>query len=151
MISTLLTCPQTEASLRGDSSHWQKSRPLMLSYGRPKGPGSVNVHLHGDLGKGISLPIRPTSHPSILLLFNVVPMVAEFESDLIRARTREGMQATKAKSHPRGKQPTLSTTQRRHLREVHRAGTHSTAELAELFNVARSTVYRTVQRQSVDH
>jgi predicted transcriptional regulator len=31
--------------------------------------------------------------------------------------------------------------------EVHNAGTHSTAELAELFNVARSTVYRTVQRQ----
>jgi len=35
--------------------------------------------------------------------------------------------------------------------EVHEAGTHSTAELAELFNVARSTVYRTLQRQSVDH
>ncbi len=34
--------------------------------------------------------------------------------------------------------------------DVHRAGTHSTSELAELFNVARSTVYRTVQRQSVD-
>ena len=40
----------------------------------------------------------------------------------------------------------LSTAQQRHLMEVHRAGMHSTAGLAELFNVARSTVYRTVQR-----
>ncbi|MEC5169801.1 putative DNA-binding protein YlxM (UPF0122 family) [Glaciihabitans sp. GrIS 2.15] len=34
----------------------------------------------------------------------------------------------------------MSTAQQRHLMEVHRAGTHSTAGLAELFNVARSTV-----------
>jgi DNA invertase Pin-like site-specific DNA recombinase len=34
------------------------------------------------------------------------------------------------------------------LIEVHNAGTHTTAELAELFNVARSTVYRTIQRQT---
>ena len=74
----------------------------------------------------------------------------EFESDLIRARTREGMQVAKAKGHLRSKQPKLSTAQQSHLMDVHRAGTHSTAELAELFNVARSTVYRTVQRQSVD-
>ena len=32
--------------------------------------------------------------------------------------------------------------------EVHNAGTHTTGELAELFNVARSTVYRTIQRQT---
>ncbi|TFD68782.1 HTH domain-containing protein [Cryobacterium ruanii] len=38
-------------------------------------------------------------------------------------------------------------TQQKHLIEVHNAGRHSSAELAELFNVARSTVYRTIQRQ----
>ena len=104
--------------------------------------------------KGVKLSIGGSVHdptdPVGRLLFNVLAMVAEFESDLIRARTREGMQVAKAKGHLRGKQPKLSTAQQRHLMEVHRAGTHSTSELAELFNVARSTVYRTVQRQSVD-
>jgi DNA invertase Pin-like site-specific DNA recombinase len=66
-------------------------------------------------------------------------MVAEFESDLIRARTREGMQVAKAKGRLRGKQPKLSILQQHHLMEVHNGGTHTTAELAELFNVARST------------
>ena len=47
----------------------------------------------------------------------------------------------------RGMQPKLSLPQR-HLMEVHIAGTHTTAELAELFNVAQSTVYRTIQRQA---
>ena len=101
--------------------------------------------------KGVKLSIGGSVHdpkdPVGRLLFNVLAMVAEFESDLIRSRTREGMAIAKAKGHLRGKQPKLSLPQQRHLMEVDRAGTHTTAELAELFNVARSTVYRTVQRQ----
>jgi DNA invertase Pin-like site-specific DNA recombinase len=41
------------------------------------------------------------------LLFNVLAMVAEFESDLIRRRTREGMKVAKANGRLRGKQPKL--------------------------------------------
>jgi DNA invertase Pin-like site-specific DNA recombinase len=40
-------------------------------------------------------------------LFNVLAMVAEFEADLIRLGTREGMKVAKAKGRPRGKQPKL--------------------------------------------
>ena len=45
------------------------------------------------------------------LLFNVLAMVAEFESDLIRLRTREGMKVAKAKGRLRGKQPKLNRRQ----------------------------------------
>jgi predicted DNA-binding protein YlxM (UPF0122 family) len=58
-------------------------------------------------------------------------------------------QVAKAKGHLRGKHPKLTAAQQRHLMEVHQAGTRSISELTELFNVARSTVYRTIQRQSV--
>lgn len=80
------------------------------------------------------------------LLFNVLAMVAEFEADLIRMRTREGMAVAKAKGRLRGKLPKLSVRQEAHLVELQRAGRHTGAELAELFGVARSTVYRAVQR-----
>jgi DNA invertase Pin-like site-specific DNA recombinase len=73
-------------------------------------------------------------------------MIAEFEADLARARTREGMAVAKAKGRLRGKQPKLSPKQEAHLVELWRAGKHTTLELAELFTVARSTVYRTIQR-----
>ena len=45
-----------------------------------------NVKL--SLGGSIHDPTDPVGR----LLFNVLAMVAEFEADLIRARTREGMQ-----------------------------------------------------------
>jgi len=73
-------------------------------------------------------------------------MVAEFEADLIRMRTREGMAVAKAKGRLRGKQPKLSPSQRKHLLDVATAGTHTQAELAELFSVSRTTVYRELQR-----
>jgi Helix-turn-helix domain of resolvase len=78
-------------------------------------------------------------------------MVAEFEADLIRLRTREGMRVAKAKGRLRGKQPKLNPRQEAHLVTLHRAGEHSTAELGDLFGVSRSTVYRAIQRDDRRH
>ena len=82
------------------------------------------------------------------LLFNVLAMVAEFESDLIRMRTREGMKVAKAKGRLRGKQPKLSRKQEAHLVALYRAGEHTVSELEELFPITRSTIYRAIARAS---
>ncbi len=95
-----------------------------------------------SLGGSIHDPTDPVGR----LLFNVLAMVAEFEADLIRLRTREGMKVAKAKGRLRGKQPKLNSRQEAHLVALHRAGEHSTAELGDLFGVARSTVYRALAR-----
>lgn len=84
------------------------------------------------------------------LLFNVLAMVAEFESDLIRLRTTEGMKVAKAKGHLRGKQPKLTRRQEAHLVSLLQTGEYSTAEVADLFSVGRSTVYRAIQRQRAE-
>jgi DNA invertase Pin-like site-specific DNA recombinase len=73
-------------------------------------------------------------------------MVAEFEADLIRMRTREGMAIAKAIGKLRGKQLKLTAANRRHLFAVHAAGTHTQTGLAELFDVSLATVYRELQR-----
>ncbi len=52
----------------------------------------------------------------------------------------------KAKGKLRGKQPKLNPRQEAHLVALYRQGEHSTAELADLFGVARSTVYRALER-----
>ncbi len=95
-----------------------------------------------NLGGSVHDPTDPVGR----LLFNVLAMVAEFESDLIRMRTREGMKIAKARGRLRGKQPKLSAKQEKHLVALHAAGEHTSTELAELFNVGRSTVYRAVER-----
>ena len=78
-----------------------------------------------NLGASVYDPTDPVRR----VLFNVLAMVAEFEADLIRLRTREGMQVARAKGHLRGKQPKLNPGQEGHLVELLRSGECSVAEL----------------------
>ncbi len=74
-------------------------------------------------------------------------MVAEFEPYLIRLRTCEGLKVAKAKGRLKGKQPKLNRRQEAHLVSRVHSGEYSTLEVAELFGVGRSTVYRAIERQ----
>ena len=80
------------------------------------------------------------------MFFNILATFAEFEVDLLRMRTREGMAVARAKGRLRGRQPKLSAKQQAELRRMHASGDYSIADLAELFTVSRPTVYRTLQR-----
>jgi DNA invertase Pin-like site-specific DNA recombinase len=71
---------------------------------------------------------------------------AEFEADLIRLRTREGMAIARAKGKLRGKPCKLSAKQQKELVQMHGTGKYSISDLAELFSVPRPTVYRTLVR-----
>lgn len=103
--------------------------------------------------KGVALNLGGSRYdptdPVGRLLFNVLAMVAEFERDLISMRTKEGMAVARAKGHLKGKQPKLSTTQRKLLFDVQDRGEYTQTEIAELFNVSRATVYRELQRRRV--
>ena len=72
---------------------------------------------------------------------------AEFEADLSRMRTREGMAIARANGKLRGKQPKLSDRQQRELHRMHATGEYSISDLAELFSVSRPTAYRTLNRR----
>jgi DNA invertase Pin-like site-specific DNA recombinase len=89
--------------------------------------------------------VHDPTDPVGRLLFNVLA-IAEFESDLIKMRTREGMKVARAKGRLRGKQPKLSARQEAHLVALHAAGGHTLSELEELFSITRSTVYRALAR-----
>ena len=61
--------------------------------------------------RGVRLNLGGSVHDPVgRLLFTVLSMIAEFEADLARARTREGMAVAKAKGRLRGKQPKLKPT-----------------------------------------
>ena len=100
--------------------------------------------------KGVKLALGASvydpSDPMGKMFFNILATFAEFESDLIRMRTREGMAIARAKGKLRGKQPKLSDKQQRELTRMHATGEYSISDLAELFSVSRPTVYRTLKR-----
>jgi DNA invertase Pin-like site-specific DNA recombinase len=97
-----------------------------------------------SIGASVHDPTDPVGR----LLFNVLAMVAEFEADLIRLRTKEGMRVARAKGRLRGKQPKLNPRQEAHLVTLFRAREHTVSELEDLFGITRSTVYRAVQRDT---
>ncbi|WP_170428389.1 recombinase family protein [Ruegeria arenilitoris] len=100
--------------------------------------------------KGVRLALGASVYdptdPMGKMFFNILATVAEFEADLIRMRTREGMAIARAKGKLRGKQPKLSEKQQRELCRMRAAGDYSISDLAELFSVSRPTIYRTLNR-----
>ena len=102
---------------------------------------SRNIKL--QIGAGIHDPTDPMGK----LFFNILATFAEFEADLIRMRTREGMAIARAKGKLRGKKPKLSDRQQKELRRMYDTGDYSISDLAEVFSISRPTVYRTLGRQ----
>jgi DNA invertase Pin-like site-specific DNA recombinase len=102
--------------------------------------------------RGVRLQIGSSVHdpcdPMGKMFFNILATFAEFESDLIKMRTREGMAIARAKGKLRGKKPKLSDRQQKELRRMYDTGDYSISDLAELFSISRPTVYRTLARQT---
>ena len=100
--------------------------------------------------KGVMLALGASvynpSDPMGKMFFNILATFAEFEADLIRLRTREGMAIARAKGKLRGKQPKLSEKQQQELCRMKETGEYSISDLAELFSVSRPTIYRCLQR-----
>ena len=76
--------------------------------------------------RGVSLSlggqIYDPDDPMGKLFFNILATFAEFEVDLIRLRTREGMAVARAQGKLKGRQPKLSPKQQRELKRMHQTG-----------------------------
>lgn len=100
--------------------------------------------------RGIRPALTPTVYgptdPRGKMFFNILATFAEFDSDLIKMRTREGIKIARAKGKLRGKQSKLSIKQHRELRRMYDTGDYSDSDLADVFAVSRPTICRTLQR-----
>ena len=82
-----------------------------------------------------------TTTPHGRLMLTVLGGLAEFERELIRARTSEGRQRAKARGVPMGRPPKLTPHQKQEALRRREAG-ETTRELARLFNVSPNTISR---------
>jgi DNA invertase Pin-like site-specific DNA recombinase len=84
--------------------------------------------------------------PFARMFLQILAVIAEFEANLIRQRTREGMQIARQNGKLRGKQPRLKPAQDREIRRMHDSGDYNVSKIAALFSVSRPTVYRSLDR-----
>ncbi len=100
--------------------------------------------------RGVKLALGASVHeptdPMGRMFFNILATFAEFEADLIRMRTEEGMAVARAKGKLKGKKPKLSDRRQTELRRMYDTGAYSISDLAEVFDVSRPTVYRVLAR-----
>jgi DNA invertase Pin-like site-specific DNA recombinase len=83
-----------------------------------------------------------TTTPHGRLMLTVLGGLAEFERELIRARTGEGRKRAKANGVHMGRPPRLTAHQKRDALKALTDGTATQADLARRFNVSQSTISR---------
>ena len=106
------------------------------------------------VARGVKLSLGGTLYdpddPMGKMFFNILATFAEFEVDLLRLRTREGMAVARSRGRLKGKQPKLSARQQAELVHMHSTGEYTIADLMEVFSVGRATVYRVLDRAKPD-
>jgi DNA invertase Pin-like site-specific DNA recombinase len=87
-----------------------------------------------------------TTTPLGRLMLTVLGGLAEFERELIRARTGEGRVRAKARGVHMGRPPKLTPHQKREALKALADGTASQADLARRFNLSSSTISRMAEK-----
>lgn len=86
-----------------------------------------------------------TSTPDGRLFFTLISAFAQFEAEIIAARTRDGLAAAKVMGRLGGRKPNLSTiqmTQAKKMYEQHM----SVTEISQVLGVSRQCIYRCLNK-----
>ncbi|EIF32237.1 site-specific recombinase, DNA invertase Pin [Burkholderia sp. Ch1-1] len=104
-----------------------------------------------DAGAGLRSLAEPwadTTTPAGRMVLTVFGGMAEFERSLIVERTSSGRAAAKARGTKFGRKPKLEPAQIKHIYQLVDEGKASRQEIADLFGIDRSTLYRVLSQRS---
>ena len=101
--------------------------------------GDKGAHFH-SLSENIN-----TQDAAGRLMFHVFGVLAQFETDRIRERTIEGLNAARARGRKGGRPRALTSEQIQVVRRMHSQG-RGISELSRLFQVTRQTIRRAIER-----
>jgi DNA invertase Pin-like site-specific DNA recombinase len=96
----------------------------------------------GALFRSLADAWADTTTPHGRLMLTVLGGLAEFERELIRARTSEGRARAKAEGVHMGRKPKLTHHQQAEAKKRRDAGKETIGAIARSYNVSRSTIQR---------
>jgi DNA invertase Pin-like site-specific DNA recombinase len=89
-----------------------------------------------------------TTTPEGRAMFGMLSVLAEYQRELIVANTRDGLAAARARGRVGGRKPALSPNQAELAQQLYDARTKTVIQIADMFNVPRTTLYGHLNRQA---
>ena len=86
-----------------------------------------------------------TTTPAGRMMMQMVGSFAEFEREMIRERTRAGLERALCEGRTGGRRPKLSPQQRQEAIDMVSSGRRNAAEVARIFQVHPSTISRVIR------
>ena len=82
-------------------------------------------------------------------MFGMLSVLAELQRELIVANTRDGLAAARARGRTGGRRPKLTGDQVRAAQRMYDEGEHTVAQIADILNVKRGTLYGHLNKASI--
>ena len=95
--------------------------------------------------KSLTESIDTTSSAGKMMM-QMVGVFAEFERNMLKERTKKGLEYAKQQGRVGGRRPKLKPIQVEEILQFHQNG-KSALELSQLFNVHKATIYRIFNKQ----
>lgn len=99
------------------------------------------IHQAGADFKSLTEAIDTTT-PAGRMMMQMVGAFAEFEREMIRERTKAGLEVAKDEERIGGRRPSLGDDQRADIIESILSGRKTGAQIARLYNVSEATISR---------
>lgn len=91
-----------------------------------------------------------TSSPEGKLFFTLVASFAEFEREIMRSRTMDGLAAARARGRMGGRKPAMSPVKVATAKQLYSQGKY-VKDIAEALGVSRPTIYRALSNELVEN
>jgi DNA invertase Pin-like site-specific DNA recombinase len=88
-----------------------------------------------------------TTTPAGRMMMQMIGSFAEFEREMLRERTRNGLESARKQGRVGGRRPKLSPDQQKEILRLVTSGEKTSADAARLFKISPSTVSRLLQRK----